>query len=157
MMRRLIVFLLALAIAAAQQPAQDDGSAKFSSSAQLVVEAVTVKDKSGKPVEGLTEKDFTVTEDGVAQTIEGNGNGPIDAFIHALGQNVALVDYHEHAIGSGSNASAVSYIELRLGQERPLHGVGIDPNIITASLKAVLSGLNRIMARSEQAEEAVAS
>ncbi|HEX4327656.1 MAG TPA: 2-isopropylmalate synthase [Burkholderiales bacterium] len=95
--------------------------------------------------------------DGVAQTIEGNGNGPIDAFIHALGQNVALVDYHEHAIGSGSNASAVSYIELRLGQERPLHGVGIDPNIITASLKAVLSGLNRIMARNEQSQEAVTS
>ena len=93
--------------------------------------------------------------DGVLTTIEGNGNGPIDAFAHALGQNLSVVDYHEHAIGAGSNASAVSYIEVRLGQERPVHGVGIDPNILTASLKAVISGLNRALARSTQAQEAV--
>jgi len=98
-----------------------------------------------------------VKVDGVAKTIEGSGNGPIDAFAHALGHNISVVDYHEHAIGGGSNASAVSYIEVRLGQERPVHGVGIDPNILTASLKAVISGLNRALTRSEQSQEAVAS
>jgi len=94
-----------------------------------------------------------VKVDGQTKIIEGNGNGPIDAFAHALGQNLSVVDYHEHAIGAGSNASAVSYIEVRLGQERPVHGVGIDPNILTASLKAVLSGLNRALARSTTAQE----
>jgi 2-isopropylmalate synthase len=98
-----------------------------------------------------------VKVDGQTKIIEGNGNGPIDAFAHALGQNLSVVDYHEHAIGAGSNASAVSYIEVRLGNERPVHGVGIDPNILTASLKAVLSGLNRALARSNQAQEPVSA
>jgi len=94
---------------------------------------------------------------GVARKVEGNGNGPIDAFVHALDNKLTVMDYHEHAIGSGSNASAVSYIELRLGNQRPVYGVGIDPNILTASLKAVISGLNRALARTEEAEdEAVA-
>ncbi|HEY4375225.1 MAG TPA: 2-isopropylmalate synthase [Burkholderiales bacterium] len=98
-----------------------------------------------------------VKVNGKPKIIEGNGNGPIDAFIHAIGEDVTLIDYHEHAIGAGSNASAVSYIELRLGAERPLFGVGIDPNIITASLKAVLSGLNRLLARSGETQEAVSA
>ena len=63
------IFLLCAAIALAQQPAADDGTVKFTSSSQLVVETVTVKDRSGNPVEGLAAKDFTVTEDGVVQTI----------------------------------------------------------------------------------------
>jgi 2-isopropylmalate synthase len=96
-----------------------------------------------------------VKVDGETRIIEGSGNGPIDAFAHALGENLSVIDYHEHAIGAGSNASAVSYIEVRLGQERPIHGVGIDPNILTASLKAVLSGLNRALARSSSAQEPV--
>ena len=66
---RPLIFLLCVTIAAAQQPAADDGAVKFTSNSQLVVETVTVKDKSGNAVEGLTAKDFTVTEDGVAQTI----------------------------------------------------------------------------------------
>jgi 2-isopropylmalate synthase len=98
-----------------------------------------------------------VKVDGETRVIEGSGNGPIDAFAHALGENLSVVDYHEHAIGAGSNASAVSYIEVRLGQERPIHGVGIDPNILTASLKAVLSGLNRALARSSSAQEPVSA
>lgn len=64
------IFLLCAAIAIAQQPAAEDGAVKFTSNSQLVVETVTVKDRSGNPVEGLTAKDFTVTEDGVAQTIK---------------------------------------------------------------------------------------
>src|SRR5271165_1689936 len=64
-----LIFFLATT-AGAQQPAADDSGARFTSSTQLVVETVTVNDKSGKPIEGLTAKDFTVTEDGVAQTIK---------------------------------------------------------------------------------------
>src|SRR5579859_2743865 len=73
-MRLPLLFVFLLAIAAAQQPAPqtppaNDSGVTFSSNAQLVVETVTVKDKSGKSIEGLTEKDFTVTEDNVPQTI----------------------------------------------------------------------------------------
>ena len=85
---------------------------------------------------------------GKAQPLRGEGNGPIDAFVAGLaqltGQSLALVDYHEHAVTAGSDAKAVSYIELKIGDAtRPTHGVGIDGNIVTASLKAILAALNR--------------
>ena len=85
---------------------------------------------------------------GNAQKLQGQGNGPIDAFVSGLaqltGQSLAVVDYHEHAVSAGSDAKAVSYIELKIGNAtRATHGVGIDSNIVTASLKAILSALNR--------------
>ena len=64
--RRVVVFFTAAALCLAQQPV---GEVTFSSSTQLVVETVTVRDKSGKPIEGLTAKDFTVTEKNAAQEI----------------------------------------------------------------------------------------
>ncbi|HEY9547371.1 MAG TPA: 2-isopropylmalate synthase [Solimonas sp.] len=88
--------------------------------------------------------------DGRTQKLEGRGNGPIDAFIAGLsqliGEKVAVVDYHEHAIGSGADAAAVTYIELKLGDDKALFGAARDPNIVTASLKAILSGVNRALA-----------
>jgi len=79
-------------------------------------------------------------------SIQGAGNGPIDAFVEGLGaacgQTIRVLDYHEHASGSGANARAVAYLELRIG-ERTLFGVGIDSNIVSASLKAIVSGLQR--------------
>ena len=78
--------------------------------------------------------------------IDGQGNGPIDAFVaglqSGLGHTVRVLDYHEHAVSGGANAQAVAYIELRIG-ERTLFGVGRDADIVAASLKAILSGLNR--------------
>ncbi len=78
--------------------------------------------------------------------IQGAGNGPIDAFVEALGaacgESIRVLDYHEHAIGSGANAQAVAYLELRVG-DRTLFGVGMDSNIVSASLKAIVSGLQR--------------
>ena len=56
------------------------------------------------------------------------------------------MDYNEHAIGSGSDAKAVAYIELRQDGGRPVFGVGIDRNISTASIKALFSALNRSLA-----------
>ena len=83
-------------------------------------------------------------------SIEGAGTGPIDAFVAGLaaatGENLRVLDYHEHAIGSGANAQAVAYLELRVGQQT-LFGVGIDANIVSASLKAIVSGLHRAQAR----------
>ena len=60
-----------------------------------------------------------------------------------------MLDYHEHAIGSGANAQAVAYLELRIG-ERTLFGVGMDSNIVSASLKAIVSGLQRAQAGSRK-------
>ncbi|CAA9384489.1 MAG: 2-isopropylmalate synthase, partial [uncultured Ramlibacter sp.] len=78
--------------------------------------------------------------------IEGMGNGPIDAFVVGLsaatGDAVRVLDYHEHAIGSGADAQAVAYLELRVGAQT-LFGVGMDANIVSASLKAIVSGLQR--------------
>jgi 2-isopropylmalate synthase len=102
---------------------------------------------STDPADGRLRLSATVR--GAQQQIElaGQGNGPVDAFVAALSQAsgvaVRVLDYHEHAIGSGAQARAAAYLELRIGDERTLFGVGIDANIVTASMQAVLSGLQR--------------
>ncbi|RXT27431.1 MULTISPECIES: 2-isopropylmalate synthase [unclassified Bosea (in: a-proteobacteria)] len=113
------------------------------------------------PLELITHKTFpdaqgsrTLTaelkQDGAIRTIEGVGNGPIDAFVDALkttyGVEFSFLDYHEHAVGRGANATAACYVQLQDERGRVVHGVGIDPNIVMASLKAVLSGMQRVLA-----------
>ena len=84
---------------------------------------------------------------GEAVAVDGQGNGPIDAFVHgisaATGRQLRVLDYHEHAIGSGAEARAVAYVELRVDGSRTLFGVGIDANIVSASFKAIVSGMQR--------------
>ncbi len=88
---------------------------------------------------------------GEVRPIEGRGNGPIDAFIHALadatGHAIRVIDYHQHAIGAGADARAAAYLEVRVDEAQSLYGVGIDADIISASLKAIVSGLERARAR----------
>jgi 2-isopropylmalate synthase len=97
------------------------------------------------------EQDVTakLKVDGKAKTITGHGNGPVDGFVAALKADASidfdLVDYREHAMGTGANATAVAYVELRFADGRTLFGVGIDKNIVTASLKAVISSVNRAL------------
>ena len=77
--------------------------------------------------------------------IEGTGNGPIAAFANALshvGVDVRVLDYHEHAMSSGGDAQAAAYLECAV-DGRMLWGVGIDSSIVTSSLKAVISAVNR--------------
>ena len=80
------------------------------------------------------------------QRITGTGTGPIDAFVNGLlaatGIAVRVLDYHEHAVGAGAHARAVAYLELRIG-ERTVFGVGMDTNIISASFKAIVCGVQR--------------
>ena len=83
---------------------------------------------------------------GVETLLAGSGNGPVDAFVHALregvGADVHVLAYHEHATGTGEDATAVAYVQLRAGT-RTVYGAGLDPNIVTATLKAVIAALNR--------------
>jgi 2-isopropylmalate synthase len=91
---------------------------------------------------------------GRAFGVRGTGNGPIDAFVEGLGratgESIRVLDYHEHAIGAGADARAVAYLELRVG-DRTLFGVGIDPNIVAASLKAIASGVQRATQHKKEA------
>ncbi|HUC09337.1 MAG TPA: 2-isopropylmalate synthase [Stellaceae bacterium] len=84
---------------------------------------------------------------GVARKIEGVGNGPIDAFVDALqgecGIALTVGDYREHALGAGADAQATAYVEIRNDHDAVWWGVGIDANIVTASLKAVASAASR--------------
>jgi 2-isopropylmalate synthase len=96
-------------------------------------------------VEGADRLSVDLVVDGVPRTLEGLGNGPIAAFVQALQDvdvTVRVLDYHEHAMSAGGDATAAAYVECEVG-DRVLWGVGIDPNIVTASLKAVVSAVNR--------------
>ncbi|MGB5065403.1 MAG: 2-isopropylmalate synthase [Candidatus Competibacter sp.] len=100
--------------------------------------------------DGACKLSTTIREHGRERLLSGKGNGPIDAFTDVLnrhfGLNVQVVDYHEHAIGAGADAMAVSYVEIRMDGEPNLRfGVGIDSNIVTASLNAVISAVNRAL------------
>jgi len=83
--------------------------------------------------------------DGTETTLVGTGNGPISAFFHALqgiGVDARLLDYSEHTMSEGASALAASYIEVAIG-DKVLWGIGIDANTTRASLKAVVSAVNR--------------
>jgi 2-isopropylmalate synthase len=77
--------------------------------------------------------------------LDGTGNGPISAFINVLeqhGVHVRVLDYVEHTLSAGAEAQAAAYTELEVNGQN-LWGVGIDGDISTASLKAIISGVNR--------------
>jgi len=155
---------------------------EFSQIVQSVMDA-SGKELSAQDIWGLFEKEYRldqtdishqVLESGAGQevtleaevrqgnqvmAVHGVGNGPIDAFVQGLRaltqKAVRVLDYHEHSIASGANARAVAYIELRVG-ERSLFGVGVDANIVSASLKAIVSGLQRAQLGTEALQTEVA-
>ncbi len=93
-----------------------------------------------------TTMSATVRVDGTERELAGEGNGSLEAFANALRAGLDLdfrvLDYSEHAVGKGADAKAVSYVELRL-DGRELWGVGMHTDIVTASMRAIVSGLNR--------------
>jgi 2-isopropylmalate synthase len=96
-------------------------------------------------VEGKVEITADIHFDGSPKSVVAVGNGPIDAYINALqsiGVQVRLLDYHEHAMSAGGDAQAAAYIECDV-DGRTVWGIGLDPNIVTASIKAVTSAVNR--------------
>ena len=85
---------------------------------------------------------------GEERRVEGTGNGPIAAFVKALGEagygGIEVADYSEHALGSGAEATAIAYIQIKSGDGRKVWGAGVDTNIELASIKAVVSAVNRV-------------
>jgi 2-isopropylmalate synthase len=102
-----------------------------------------------------TERDSTVrcearlVVDGKPHRLTGSGNGPIDAFVQSLGSTqlprFGVVSYSEHSLGAGAEAKAVSYIQVKMERGAAYFGAGIDTNIELASIKAIVSALNRAM------------
>jgi 2-isopropylmalate synthase len=113
-------------------------------SAVRPLELVSLRNLEGEP--GHDRIEATVRLDGEERTVVGAGHGPIDAFVAAigteLGLDVRVLDYSEHALRSGADAAAAAYIEAAVG-DHVLWGVGIDESIVTASLRAVVSAVNR--------------
>ena len=93
----------------------------------------------------------TITLDGTPHQLTADGNGPIDAFVRALGTTALpkfeVLSYAEHSLGKGAEARAVSYIQIKTARGHALFGAGIDTNIELASIKAIVSALNRALAR----------
>ncbi|MEO6567622.1 MAG: 2-isopropylmalate synthase [Opitutaceae bacterium] len=104
-----------------------------------------------------TERDSIVTceaeltVDRTVHTLTATGNGPIDAFTRALATTslpkFEVQSYSEHSLGKGSEARAVSYIQIKTERGHTLYGAGIDTNIELASIKALVSALNRVLAK----------
>ncbi len=94
----------------------------------------------------------SLTLEGKAHRLVAEGNGPIDAFVRALGTiplpKFEVLSYAEHSLGKGAEARAVSYIQIKTERGRSLFGAGIDTNIELASIKAIVSALNRALAKS---------
>jgi 2-isopropylmalate synthase len=107
--------------------------------------AFKIERYSTATVDGKVEIDVEVIHRGQRRPLVGVGNGPIDAFVQAiqpLGITARVLDYAEHALTSGGDAQAAAYVEVQVG-DRTVWGVGIDANIVSASIKAVTSAVNR--------------
>jgi 2-isopropylmalate synthase len=108
--------------------------------------AIKVERYSTATVDGKVEIDTEVFHRGSRRPLVGVGNGPIDAFVQALKQldiAVRVLDYNEHALTAGGDAQAAAYVECDVDGVT-VWGVGIDPNIVSASIKAVTSAVNRV-------------
>jgi 2-isopropylmalate synthase len=93
----------------------------------------------------------SIKYEGRTHKLTGSGNGPIDAFVNALGSAgvppFELLFYSEHSLGKGAEARAVSYIQIKSGRGLSFFGAGIDTNIELASIKALVSALNRLLTK----------
>ncbi|MEY3697157.1 MAG: hypothetical protein RJA41_807 [Actinomycetota bacterium] len=103
--------------------------------------------KQDSAVDGDTTVEVLIVDSGVEINLKGVGNGPVAAFCDALSQHgvdVRVLDYHEHAMSAGGDASAASFVECSVG-DQVLWGAGIDPSIVTSSFKAIISAANRAL------------
>jgi len=98
---------------------------------------------------------LTAKIDGETRVLTGSGNGPLDALMHALQVPVRIQHYEERATGQGADATAVAFAEMTCdGVPGSVFGVGINPNLTTASIRSAISGINRTYARADKAVRA---
>jgi 2-isopropylmalate synthase len=113
----------------------------------LKVFEVAARKSGSNPRHSHADIQAVILWNGEDLSFPGTGNGPIDAFCNGLrkeaGIQFSLVSYHEHALERGSDSMAVSYIGIEDISGRPFHGVGVDTDTVIASIRAVLSALNR--------------
>jgi 2-isopropylmalate synthase len=99
-------------------------------------------------VKGRRVVEATILDNGKEIVIKGTGNGPIDGFVDALsrhlGIDMSVADYSEHSMQRGSDAAAICYMEVE-GDGRKVFGAGVNKNIVTASLEAIVSAANRLL------------
>jgi 2-isopropylmalate synthase len=120
----------------------------FESEYRLAEGSVTLSDLTQADIgAGRVRVAADATVSGRHMAFEGEGNGPVDAFVDGLsraaGVPVKVLNYHEHSMGGGAQARAAAYVEVRVGDAAPVFGVGIDANIVRATLLAVLSASSR--------------
>ncbi len=120
----------------------------FDSNSPFKFMACTINESQGNQLKlGI---DLHHTQTNTLLTLEGMGNGPIDAATSAFRehtlQNIFVVDYHEHSIGEGSDATSVCYVEVKVDSDKTVFGAGRDENIINAAIKAIVSAVNRAQA-----------
>jgi len=112
----------------------------------------TISDISDDDGEEDTKVNITILHNGESKEIEGIGNGPIDAFKDALAKsiliNIKIIDYTEHALSRGSEAKAAAYVYMeRNDTGKKTFGVGVDSNITRASIKSIISAINRLYSK----------
>jgi 2-isopropylmalate synthase len=106
-----------------------------------------LKSFSTESKDGVVKCRATLSKAGKPVEISGQGNGPLAALVHGLGETgtrFEISNYSEHALASGEEAAAISYIQIKTGDGRTRWGAGVDTNIELASVRAVLSALNRL-------------
>ena len=101
---------------------------------------------------------IVIRQNGRHVEVSGMGNGPLHAAANALsahiGETITVADYHEHGMSAGSDAAAVSYVEVKVGNHSAVFGVGEDKNMTTAAIKALINGVNRFIGQQVTVEEA---
>ena len=112
---------------------------------KLIKHRITGDPDAGEGKQFAIEVELEIN--GKRQVLHGEGDGAISAFVNSLGVPLRIVDYHEHAIGAGTETKAACYVEARIAEAAAGFGVGVDRDIVTASFRAVLSALNRYVAQ----------
>jgi 2-isopropylmalate synthase len=123
-------------------------------SGHLTLEAFSTQTTLDADGNEVVECSANILIDNTLHTIQACGNGPIDAFARALNQaeiaNFKVLSYAEHSLSQGASAQAVAYIQIQMLSGQTFFGAGIETNIDIASIKAVLSALNRAQAKQRQ-------
>jgi 2-isopropylmalate synthase len=123
--------------------------ARYVESADPMVELLSHKTRTTSDEDRGAKVTAHLLVKGSEVTVKGEGNGPIDAFVHALRDaglfEGKLVDYVEHAVGTGSDTSAAAYVEIDTGDRDTVWGVGLHASILTASFRAVVSAVNGLV------------